>query len=384
VDRDDRIERREILAYASAVPAETPREGLVNGTGSHANANVGIAILGYGYWGPNLARNVAAASRARLVSVCDLDARARGRASARYRDTRVTDDWDSVLADEGIDAVVIALPIPLHHRFALEALEAGKHVLVEKPLACSVAECDELIRTADDRRRVLMVGHTFEFSAAVRLVGDYLHAGELGDPYYVSMRRANLGIVRDDVTAMWDLAPHDVSILISWLQRAPVSVNVTGAALLQSGVEDVVFMSIRFEDDIIGHVHCSWLDPNKLRDATVVGSRKMAVYNEMSSDMKVLVYDKGVVKQRSLGRYETFARFQMLARAGDILVPKVEFSEPLSLEVEHFVECIVDGRVPVTDGASGRRVVAVLEAAQRSLENNGATEPVAPAPVLGG
>ncbi len=380
-----RAKSREILARPSGVQTATSREDLVNGTGVPRSADLGIAILGYGYWGPNLARNVATTSRARLASVCDLDAGARSRASTRHRDVRVTDDWDSVLDDEDIDAVVIALPIALHHRFALEALEAGKHVLVEKPMARSVAQCDDLIRTADERGCVLMVGHTFEYNAAVRLVGDYLRAGELGDPYYVTMRRTNLGIIRDDENVMWDLAPHDISILIYWLQRAPVSVNVTGAALLQPNIEEVVFMSIRFEDDIIGHVHCSWLDPNKVRDATVVGSRKMVVYNEMSSDMKVLLYDKGVVKQRSLGRYETFARFQMLARAGDILVPKVEFSEPLALEIEHFVECIVDGRAPITDGASGRRVVAVLEAAQRSLEGNGAAEPVAlaPAPVLG-
>jgi predicted dehydrogenase len=340
----------------------------------------GIAILGYGYWGPNLARNAASSNSARLSCVCDVDARARARACHLHPGVRVTDDWDSVLAADDVDAVVVALPVALHHRFALEALEAGKHVLVEKPLARSVEQCDELIRTAEERGCVLMVGHTFEFNAAVRLVGEYLRVGELGDPHYISMRRTNLGIVRSDENAMWSLAPHDISILIYWLQLAPVSVNATGAALLQPGIEDVAFISIRFEDDVIGHVHCSWLDPNKVRDATVVGSRKMAVYDDTSADMKVLLYDKGVVRRRSLGRYETFARFQMLARAGDILVPKIEFREPLALEVEHFVECIVDGRVPQTDGANGRRVVAVLEAAQRSMESNGAAETVALAP----
>jgi predicted dehydrogenase len=348
----------------------------VSRTASSECADVGIAILGYGYWGPNLARNVAATSRARLACVCDQDAGARDRASARHRDAQVTDDWVAVLANEDVDAVVIALPVALHHRFALEALEAGKHVLVEKPLARSVVQCDELIRMADEQGRLLMVGHTFEFNAAVRLVGDYLQAGELGDPYYVSMRRTNLGIVRSDENAMWSLAPHDISILIHWLRRDPISVNATGAALLQPGIEDVVFMSIRFEDDIIGHVHCSWLDPNKVRDATVVGNRKMAVYDDMSTDMKVLLYDKGIIKRR----YETFARFQMLTRAGGIVVPKVEFAEPLALEIEHFVDCALDGGTPLTDGANGRRVVAVLEAAQRSLENNGAVEAVALSP----
>jgi predicted dehydrogenase len=335
------------------------------------------AVLGYGYWGPNLARNVATATGTRLSAICDVDPVACARASRLYPAARVTSDWDSVLSDEEMDAVIIALPVTLHHRFALEALQAGKHVLVEKPLARSVNECDELIEAADKRGLVLMVGHTFEFNAAVRMVGGYLRGGELGEPYYVSMRRTNLGIVRSDENSMWSLAPHDISILINWLQRAPVSVNVTGAALLQPGIEDVIFMSIRFEDGVIGHVHCSWLDPNKVRDATVVGSRKMVVYDDMSSDMKVRLYDKAVVKQASLGRYETFARFQMLARAGDILVPKVEFGEPLALEIEHFADCVEKGREPLTNGANGRRVVAVLEAGQRSLENNGTTEAVA-------
>jgi predicted dehydrogenase len=336
-----------------------------------------VAIVGYGYWGPNLARNIAASERARLTAVCDLDETSRARAAKLHPGARITDSWQSVLDDEDITAVVVALPVPLHHRFALEALEAGKHVLVEKPLARSVAECDELIRTAEERDRVLMVGHTFEFNAAVRLIGDYLRTGELGDPYYVSMRRTNLGIVRSDENVMWSLAPHDISILVHWLQRAPLTVNATGMAQLQPGVEDVVFMSIRFEGGIIGHVHCSWLDPNKLRDATIVGSRKMAVYDDVSTDMKVRLYDKGIVRQPMLGRYETFARFQMLARAGDILVPKVEFREPLAAEVAHFAECSLDGRAPLTDGANGRRVVAVLEAAQRSLESDGSTQQVA-------
>jgi predicted dehydrogenase len=337
---------------------------------------VTVALVGYGYWGPNLARNVVAAAGARLGAICDRDETALARAAKLHPGTRATSDWDSVLADPEIDAVVISLPVALHHRFALEALHAGKHILVEKPLARTVAECDELIAAAEERKLVLMAGHTFEYNAAVRLIGDYVRSGELGDPYYVSMRRTNLGIVRSDENAMWSLAPHDVSILIHWLQRAPLSVNATGMAQLQPGVEDVVFLAVRFEDDVIGHIHCSWLDPNKVRDATVVGSRKMAVYDDVSSDMKVRLYDKGIYKQPMLGRYETFARFQMLARAGDILIPKVEFREPLAVEIEHFVACVADGAEPMTDGANGRRVVAVLEAAQRSLENDGASEAV--------
>lgn len=341
-----------------------------------ADQAVTVALVGYGYWGPNLARNVAACPGGRLHTVCDVDPASQARARKLHPGARVTDDWESVLQDPAVDAVIIALPVGLHHSFALEALDAGKHVLVEKPLARSVAECDELIQVADRVGRVLMVGHTFEFNAAVKLIGDYVRSGELGDPYYVSMRRTNLGIVRSDENAMWSLAPHDISILVSWLQRAPLSVSATGMARLQPDIEDVVFMSVRFEEDIIGHVHCSWLDPSKVRDATIVGSRKMAVYDDVSQDMKVRLYDKGIVKQTSLGRYETFARFQMLARAGDMLVPKVEFREPLALEMEHFVGCVASGATPLTDGSNGRRVVAVLEAAQRSLTEGGAAQDV--------
>lgn len=332
-----------------------------------------IALAGYGYWGPNLARNITASKRARLVAVCDRAADARDRAAALHPGTRITEDWNGLLSDDGVDAIVIALPVPLHHEFALAACQAGKHVLVEKPLARSVAECDELIQAADRNQVTLMVGHTFQFNAGVQLIGDYMRTGELGDPYYVAMRRTNLGIVRSDENVLWSLAPHDISILIYWLQRAPLTVNATGLARLRPDIEDVVFVSIAFEDKIVGHVHCSWLDPNKVREATVVGSRKMVVYDDTSPDMKVRLFDKGIVKQPSLGRYETFARFQMLARSGDILVPKVEFREPLAVEIEHFVDCVVSGRPPLTDGISGRRVVAVLEAAQRSLENNGQT-----------
>jgi predicted dehydrogenase len=344
----------------------------------------GIAVLGYGYWGPNVARNVSACSETRLIAVCDREERALARAARLHPGVRVTDDWGAILLDDTVDAVIVALPVGLHYQFALEALEAGKHVLVEKPLARSVAECDDLIAVAETRGCVLMVGHTFEYNAAVRRIGEYLQDGELGDPYYVAMRRTNLGIVRSDENAMWSLAPHDISILFHWLQRAALTVSATGMARLQPQVEDVVFLSILFEDDIIAHVHCSWLDPNKVREATLVCSRKMAVYDDMSADMKVRLYNKGIIKQPSLGRYETFARFQMLARAGDILVPKIDFQEPLAAQIQHFATSIIDSQVPATDGMNGRRVVAVLEAAERSLADGGAQQAVAGAPALVG
>ncbi len=342
---------------------------------------VRVAVVGYGYWGPNLARNVAVGDATELAAVCDLTEDARARAERLHPTTRVTGDWQSVLDDPEVEAVVVALPIALHHRFALEALEAGKHVLVEKPLASSVAECDELIAAAERTGLVLMAGHTFEYNAAVETVRDYLASGELGEPYYVSMRRTNLGIVRSDANAMWSLAPHDISILCFWLDSTPVSVSATGVAQLQPGIHDVVFMSVLFESGVLGHVHCSWLDPNKVREATVVGSRKMVRYDDVSPDEKIRLYDKGIVREEvthpDLGRYEDFGRFQMLARAGDVVIPKVNFREPLAREVADFADSIRSGRAPRTDAYNGRRVVSILEAAQRSLEAGGAVQQLA-------
>ncbi|MEJ7790010.1 MAG: Gfo/Idh/MocA family oxidoreductase [Thermoleophilaceae bacterium] len=341
--------------------------------------SVRIGIAGYGYWGPNLARNVAAGERCELSVICEKDEGSLGRAGRMHPGARLTADWQELIEDPGVDALILALPIALHHRFALEALRAGKHVLVEKPLATSVAECDELAAEAARRDLVLMVGHTFEYSEAVRAVGRYLAAGELGDPYYISMRRTNLGIVRSDANALWNLAPHDISILCSWLGKDARRVTATGAAWLQDGIEDVVFLSIEFEGGVLGHVHCSWLDPNKIREATIVGSQKMAVYDDVSPDEKIRIYDKGVQRSSgdhpSMGAFADFGRFQMLARAGDVLIPKIEMREPLAVQTEHFAECIREGLTPLTGPANGRRTVAILEAAQRSLASGGGAVP---------
>lgn len=332
---------------------------------------VRVALAGYGYWGPNLARVVSAGARTELRQICDLSEDARARAQMRHPGVRTTASWDDVLSDDCVDAVVIALPVPAHFDFALEAIDAGKSVLVEKPLATTVEECDRLQRAAEERGVTIMVGHTFEFNAAVEKVREYLDRDELGEPYYVAMRRTNLGVVRADVNAMWSLAPHDVSILCHWLQREPVAVSAEGVARLQPGIEDVVFMTIRFEGDVLAHVHCSWLNPNKVREATVVGSKKMVVYDDVSTDAKVRLYDKGVVRaspeDEEIGRYEDFGRFQLLARAGDVVIPRIDFREPLAVQLDHFAECVLTGSEPRTGAASGRRVVAVLEAAERAL-----------------
>jgi predicted dehydrogenase len=347
-------------------------------------------IVGYGYWGPNLARNIALSPATELTAICDADGECRRRARRQYPSVPVVDSWEDVLNDDEIAAVVIALPMASHYDFALQALEAGKHVMVEKPLAETVAQCDSLQAAAARNDRVLMVGHTFEYNAAVTTIGEYLRNGLLGEPYYIAMRRLNLGIVRSDGNAMWSLAPHDISILCSWLERDPISVSASGVAHLQPGIEDVVFLTVEFDGGVLGHIQSSWLDPNKVREATVVGSEKMLVYDDVSPDAKLRLYDKGIdrkptdrsgnEKRASLDRAEDFASFQMIARAGDILIPKIDFREPLAVQVEHFGRCAQEGSTPRTDVVSGRRVVAVLEAAQRSLRSGGQREAVSLSP----
>jgi predicted dehydrogenase len=342
---------------------------------------ISTAVAGYGYWGPNLARVVQSCGTTALTAICDASEAARLRASSHYPNARITPDFDDLLAED-VDAVIVALPMRLHYEFALRALNAGKHVLVEKPLAMSVAHCDELIEVADERGLSLMVGHTFVFNGAVQRAKAYLTSGELGEPYYVSMRRTNLGIVRSDGNAMWNLAPHDIAILRFWLVADPVEVSATGAAHLQQGIEDAVFISIRFENGVVGHVHCSWLEPHKVRDATIVGSRKMLVFDDTAAESKLWLYDKGIDRRQvtnageapSLEQYETFAQFQMIARAGDVLLPKLDLAEPLRGQIEHFADVISGRAESRASGHDGRAVVAVLEAAQRSLEERGAPQ----------
>ncbi len=348
-----------------------------------------VGIVGYGYWGPNLARNVEACARTTLVAICDTSDAAQARARASHPAARVTGEFADLL-DSDIDAILVALPMGMHHEFTLSALRAGKHVLVEKPLALTVQECDELIGAAAADDLILMVGHTFLFNGGVRRAKQYLDDGDLGVPYYVSLRRTNLGIVRSDANAMWSLAPHDISILHFWLSAEPVEVSATGTARLQEGIEDAVFLSVRFANDVLGHIHCSWLEPHKVRDATIVGSRKMLVYDDTQPETKIWLYDKGIEKetvtpdndQQSLGRYETFSRFQMIARAGDVLLPKLELREPLALQIEHFANAVATGVNGLASGEGGRVVVAVLEAAQRSLEQRGTPQAVQVAPVV--
>jgi predicted dehydrogenase len=335
---------------------------------------VNVAVIGMGYWGPNLARNIAALPGAHLHSICDVREETLGQAGQQYPNTRLATDYEQVLADSNIDAVVIATPAETHYALTKECLNAGKHVLVEKPLARTSLQCRELIEVANAQDRVLMVGHVFLYNAAVQKLKALIDSGELGEVYYISSSRLNLGRIRQDTNALWNFAPHDISIITHLLNATPKQVNAKGFSYIQDGIEDVVFMTLIFPSGVGAHVHISWLDPRKVRTMTVVGSEKMVIYDDVSVNARIQIYDKGVTRKRiapSLGDFDTFGEFQLLLRAGDLLIPKINFVEPLKVECQHFVDCIVEGRIPITDGQEGLRVVQVLEAAQRSREEQG-------------
>jgi len=335
---------------------------------------VNVSVIGAGYWGPNLIRNLVSLEQVRVVSICDRDPDRLAVFPRQYPTINLTNSFADVISDPDVDAVVIALPVELHYRFAKDALEAGKHVLVEKPICMTSDETTELIEIADKKSLTLMVGHTFEFNAAVHKLKQLVTDGTLGDTYYVYSQRVNLGRVRHDINAMWNLAPHDISIILHCLEREPVRVSAKGLIKLQDQIEDVVFMVLEFEDGLIAHIHNSWLDPNKIRKMTFVGSQKMVVYDDVSPDAKIQVFDKGIDKKNlaeNMGSYDDFGKFQLIQRAGDLVVPKINFVEPLKLECTHFIECIENGKTPITDGRNGLRVVKVLEAAQESLRNGG-------------
>ena len=326
-----------------------------------------IGLIGYGYWGPNLARNFHALPDAHLVAVADADAK-RLDEPARLYGARTYTDYRELLADPTLDAVAVSTPARTHFEIARAALERGKHVLVEKPLAMSSDEARQLIALAEQKQRVLMVGHTFEHNPAVWKIRELIEQRELGDLYYIYANRVNLGRVQRDINALWSIAPHDISILIYVLGALPLDVSARGATYLNENVEDVVFVTLTFPNHVLAHIHASWLDPSKVRQMTVVGSEKMIVYDDVDAEARLRIYDKGVYKHGS-----AYGESQLKIHSGDIFIPKIDMTEPLRNECAHFVECAREGKRPRTDGENGLRVVRVLEAAQESLAKNGAT-----------
>jgi len=327
-----------------------------------------VAVVGAGNWGKNLVRNFAALRRCKLKYICDLNESLLGGYRKQYPSTQPTTDLQRVLDDPEVEAVVVATKAAAHYAVAKQCLAAGKHVYVEKPLALSVADAKDLVSLAENQGKVLMVGHLLEYHPAVLRVKQLIEAGELGDVYYVYTQRVNLGVVRQDENAWWSLAPHDISVICYWLNgQEPIRVSAHGQTILQKDIEDVVFATLEFGDGRIAHVHVSWLDPHKIRKMTVVGSKKMAVFDDMDAAEKLRLYDKGATVRQS---FESYAEVIAL-RMGDILVPHIESTEPLRLECEHFVEAVLDGRPVRSDGQDGLRVVRVLQAGQESLENGG-------------
>jgi predicted dehydrogenase len=322
---------------------------------------VRVGVVGLGYWGPNLARNLAAIPGCELAWLCDASEQARERLLGAFPAARATGALEDLLADETLDAVVLATPVPTHAELAVAVARAGKHCFVEKPLATNAADAERAVAAAADAGRILMVGHLLEYHPAVAKLKELIAGRELGDLFYMYGKRLNLGQLRKDENALWSLGAHDVSVALHLIGEEPVECLAQGASYVREGVQDVVFCYLRFPSGVVAHLHLSWLDPHKERRITVVGSRRMATFDDMLIEGKLTIYDKGFDEDtRSWGEY--------IARSGDTFSPRIANLEPLRIECEHFVECIRTGATPRSDGHSGLRVVRVLEQLQRALD----------------
>lgn len=333
---------------------------------------LGVALVGYGYWGPNLLRNYMELPGAWVKWVCDLRPEQLAKAGARFPSIRLTEDYREAFADPEVDAVLVATPISTHHAIAKAAFEAGKHVFVEKPMTSEVAQAAELVELAAAKGLTLMVGHTFVYSPPVRKVKELIDEGALGDIYFVTTQRVNLGLHQKDVSVVWDLAPHDLSILYYWLGEHACAVQVTGRGCIVPAIPDVAFINLKFPSGVIAEIQASWLSPVKLRRTIVVGSKKMLVYDDTENVEKVKIYDHGV----DFVDPEDYGAYQLSYRTGDIVAPKLNNVEPLWLEAKEFVEAVAEGRPPVTSGQQGLEVVSTLEAAELSLRSGGCETPI--------
>jgi predicted dehydrogenase len=329
--------------------------------------NLVLAQIGCGYWGPNLLRNFSALSGCSVKYVVDSSAERRAFVEANFPFSCAIETHQTVLEDPSVDGVVIATPAASHFSLARDALDAGKHVFVEKPLATKVAEVDELSNRATRQNLVVMTGHTFVYNSAVHYVKKLIDAGELGELRYIYSQRLNLGRIRSDIDALWNFAPHDISIIQYWLDDPePISIGRQGMAYMQEGIDDVVFLNLEYPGKVIANVHVSWLDPQKVRKMIIVGSRKMVVYDDIAEN-KIVIYDKGIDRRAILGENMDFDNPripQFNYRTGDILIPEVKFAEPLRVEAEHFADCIRNSREPLTGIRHARSVVSILERAR--------------------
>jgi len=326
-----------------------------------------FGVIGYGYWGPNVARNITTSANTQLIAVADTSPAARTRAQKAYPGLRVTDDPAELLSSPEIDAIAVVTPVWTHFELSKAALENGKHIFVEKPLTSKVVQAEQLIELAAAKNLQVMVDHTFLFTGAVQKIRQLVDEGVLGNLYYYDSMRVNLGLFQHDVDVVWDLAPHDLAIMDYVIQKKPEAVVATGEKHLNGHV-DIAFLTVYFPDNVVAHVNVNWLSPVKVRTTLIGGEKKMVVWNDLESDEKVKVYDKGVrMGNNGNGVYELLVSY----RSGDMWAPRLEQMEALKAEMNHFVECLSSNRTPLNDGAAGLRVVKLLEAAERSLKYKG-------------
>jgi predicted dehydrogenase len=330
-----------------------------------------IGVIGYGYWGPNIVRNLQGLDSARVVAICDASPKAQKRAKHTYPSINVISEADEVLRSPEIDAVAIITPVWTHFALAKAALENGKHVFVEKPFTSSAIQAEELIELALKKNLKIMVDHTFLFTGAVRKMRQLIDQGELGDIYYYDSMRVNLGLFQHDIDVMWDLAPHDLSIMDYLIRKEPEAVVATGQAHFNAQA-DVAFITVYFPQNTIAHINVNWLSPVKVRTTLIGGEKKMLLWNDLEADEKIKIYDKGVQMTNAEGVYELLVSY----RSGDMWAPKIEQTEALKSELEYFVDCIDTGQTPFNDGVAGLRVIKLLEAAKESLRLRGETVPV--------
>jgi predicted dehydrogenase len=339
-------------------------------------APISLAVVGCGYWGPNLIRNFRSLANCQLKAMCDLREERLKHLCSLYSDVPALTQFHKVLEIAGLDAVAIATPVKHHFALAKASLLAGKHTLIEKPMASSSEECEELIDIAERKGLVLMIGHTFLYSAPVRRIAQIVNSGDLGEIRYINSRRLNLGLFQHDINVAWDLAPHDISIILHLLGEFPISVNCSGNAHVTPKIEDITNMSLTFRHQRFATIQSSWLEPRKVREMTIVGTKRMIVYDDLPTHEKIRVYD---VRVERPPHYDTFAEFHYSYHHGDSYIPHLVQEEPLKTECQHFIECVENGNLPATAGDAGLKMVRILEAASASLQANGAPITFSPA-----
>ncbi len=327
-----------------------------------------VAVVGCGYWGPNLIRNFNTLPGCKVKSICDTDKKRLSYLANLYPEIKTTTNFNDLIGDDEIDAIAIATPVFLHFELAKKSLSAKKHTFIEKPMASSVKECEELIQIADKNKTTLMIGHTFVYTSAVRKIKEIVHNGKIGEIFYISSRRLNLGLFQKDINVAWDLAPHDISIILFMMDESPVAVNCQGKSHVNTGIEDVTNISLDFSNGGFATIHSSWLDPNKIREMIIVGSKKMIVYDDNQPLEKIKVYDKRVEVPP---HYDTYAEFHYSYHYGDMYSPYLKQDEPLKVECQHFLDCIKTGSKPDSSGLDGLKVVQILEASSESLKRGG-------------